>query len=74
MWTLLRTCATRIDAELLVGLLASASLEGRIVADDTGDVIPHSFCVEVRADQTEAAEELLEMGPIAPPPDSDDDA
>ena len=79
MWTLLRTCATQIDAKLLVGLLETASIDSRITSGDSGGMTPHlatahGFRVEVASEQKEAAEELLEAGPVAPPPELDDGA
>lgn len=78
MWTPFRTCHSRVDAELLVGLLETAEIPSRITSGDTGGITPHlavatGFCVEIPDDKVEAAEAWLEVGPVAPPPDADDD-
>jgi hypothetical protein len=77
MWKPLRTCSTRVDAEMLVGLLETADISSRIISGDTGGITPHlavatGFCVEVPEDQLDAAEELMDVGPIAPPPEGDE--
>ena len=42
MWTPFRTCNSRVDAELLVGLLETAQIPSRITSGDSGGITPHS--------------------------------
>ena len=71
----IRTCLTRVDADMAKTALDAAGIESMVRSDDAGGLRPHlwmgGIAVLVRAEDVERAEAVL--APADPPPDDGTD-